>query len=341
LLLDVARSHCSDEIVALCHERSYCCLYHYGCTTGVAQVNDTDLHAEFSAVYIDFEQQAFHDQQLNDPGDISRTLNDVLRDASATWRRCDHTKGSRGHLSNGLSNKLDGSQDHLVARDAGVFWRECDMASAREAAMAQVDTMLASADIPEALADRVKLFADWQKPIHQPPGPGVMGGDGDGAEFEGELEAGETPWLTEQEKAAILQDDIRVLTDDLKAAKPLPDDVDLAVKNSLSEAARLARLRVLRAGALDLRVPASVGLLDAEIKQVDRGLHAGGHSESKEAQAIVRAFVARSEEKELRLYRKRRDVASRLRKVQRRAKASASKLRAICHNHFCIVTLWC
>ena len=58
------------------------------------------------------------------------------------------------------------------------------------------------------------------------------------------------------------------------------------------------------------------------------GLHAGGHSESKEAQAIVRAFVAKSEDKELRLYRKRRDAAYRLRKVQRRAKASASKLRA-------------
>ena len=329
LLLDEARSHCGDEVVALCHERGYCCLYHYGCTTGVAQVNDTDLHAEFSAVYIDFEQQAFHDQQLNDPGDISRNLKEVHRDASATWMRCDHTKGARGHLSNGLNNKLDGSQDHLVTRDAGVFWRECDMALAREAAIVEVDAMLASADIPEAFADRVELFAGWQKLIQHPPGHlGVTSGDGDGAEFEGELEPGEMPWLTEEDKAAILQDDIRVLTDDLKAAKSLPDDVDLEVKNSLSSAARLARLRVLRAGALDLRVPASVGLLDAEIKQVDRGLHAGGHSESKEAQAIVRAFVAGSEEKELRLYRKRRYAAYRLRKVQRRAKASASKLRA-------------
>ena len=97
LMLDVAASHCGPEVVALAHSRGYACLYHYGCTTGVAQVNDTDLHGKFSHLYIGREQAAFNMQQMFDPADISRNLQAVLNDASATWRCCDHQKGVRGH----------------------------------------------------------------------------------------------------------------------------------------------------------------------------------------------------------------------------------------------------
>ena len=46
----------------------YVTLFHYGCTTGVAQVNDTDLHAELERVYCELEQAAFNEQQLYEPG---------------------------------------------------------------------------------------------------------------------------------------------------------------------------------------------------------------------------------------------------------------------------------
>ena len=90
LMLDIAKSHCGDEITALAHSRGYVVLYHYGCTTGVAQVNDTHLHADFSRIYTNFECMAFAAQQQHDPGYIGRDLQEVVNDACRTWRVCDH-----------------------------------------------------------------------------------------------------------------------------------------------------------------------------------------------------------------------------------------------------------
>ena len=44
LFCGVAASHLGEDVMSLCHSRGYCLLYHYGSTTAVAQVNDTDLH---------------------------------------------------------------------------------------------------------------------------------------------------------------------------------------------------------------------------------------------------------------------------------------------------------
>ena len=102
LMLDVASSHCGPEVVAFAHARGYAVLYHYGGSTGVCQVNDTDLHAELSSIFIDLEQTAFNNQQLFDPGNISRSLQAVLDDACAAWRCCDHRKGLRGSMEGGV-----------------------------------------------------------------------------------------------------------------------------------------------------------------------------------------------------------------------------------------------
>ena len=95
-MLDVAASTCGPEVVSFAHSRGYVVLYHYGGSTGVAQVNDTDLHAELSSMYLDLEQTGFHNQQMIDPGNISRSLQAVVDDVCSAWRCCDHRKGVRG-----------------------------------------------------------------------------------------------------------------------------------------------------------------------------------------------------------------------------------------------------
>lgn len=326
LMLDVARSHVGDKIVALCHERGYCCLYHFGCTTGVAQVNDTDLHAEYSQQYIHLETLSFFHQQVFDPGNIKRTPADVLADASAAWRSCDHTKGSQGHWFTGLSNALDGSEDWRITRDAALFWRECDMPAVRLKAQRDVDDMLASGEISS--------FADWQKVVENPLDPGVRGAEGDGTEFEGELEQDELPWLDDTERAAILRDDIGVLEDELRANPPVEKVVEQEVRMAVHAADRLAKLREFRATGVNLRVPAAVGLLDAEIKQTSRGLHAGGNAESQEAQATIRSLaegimhkeLAAVHEKQLASAKRRREEGKRRQIVSAaRAKAALAK----------------
>ena len=93
---DVAASHCGPLVVAYAHSCGYAALYHYGGTTGVGQVSDSDCHGEYSMLYIDLEQTACNSQQLVDPGNICRSLQAVLDDACAAWRCCDHRKGIRG-----------------------------------------------------------------------------------------------------------------------------------------------------------------------------------------------------------------------------------------------------
>merc|ERR1711911_324194 len=86
LFLDVAKSHVGDEILDVCRERGFVPLFHYGCTTGIAQVNDTDLHDGFERVYLEMEQAAFTYQQLHDPGCVARRPQDVVDDTCNTWR---------------------------------------------------------------------------------------------------------------------------------------------------------------------------------------------------------------------------------------------------------------
>ena len=62
LRMDAYRAHMGQELVGLCVARGYILLFHYGCTTGIAQVNDTDLHAEFSRQYLDMESASFFEK---------------------------------------------------------------------------------------------------------------------------------------------------------------------------------------------------------------------------------------------------------------------------------------
>ena len=324
LLLDVAKSHLGPEVLALCHARGYCLLYHYGCTTGVAQVNDTDLHGEFSRIYIDLETVAFNDMQLYDRGCFSRTLQQVLDDCCAAWRACDHLKGVKGHKSNGLSNALDGSEDFEIttSRDAGKIWNALNMSERRRIAILEVDVLVGSGAI--------NSFEQWQKVVVHPADPGVRGFEGDGSEFEGEddpAEAAECAWVSDEERAQILRDDAEVLACDLRERAP-PPEVAEPLRLQVSAAQRLARLHEIRARTVGVRMPAAVGLLDAEIRQVERGLHAGGSAERQDASGAIRALMAGVVEKEQRLVLKRQKASHRMRKIATKLKAKRRKARA-------------
>ena len=66
---------------------------------------------------------------------------------AATWRTLDHELGVDGNWRNCLSNKLDGTEDHLVSRRALDFWRDIDMSAQRTTAIAEVDALIAASEI--------------------------------------------------------------------------------------------------------------------------------------------------------------------------------------------------
>ena len=199
LNLDVARSHVGSDVEDFAFSRGYITVYHYGGTTGVAQVNDTDCHGGFESTFLEHEQDAFNQRQMMDPGNISRSPVDVLQDVMATWRSIDHMEGVKGHKRTGLSNALDGSEDDQICREALECWNELDMNNLRKEALAKVD---------ELIRDKGLQMSDWRQLIVHDEDPGVQE---EGEEFEGENMPGEVPWEAEgaqhsgeEETAAVL-----------------------------------------------------------------------------------------------------------------------------------------
>ena len=66
----------------------------------------------------------------------------AANDAAAAWRVYDHWKGAKGHKLTGLSNSLDGSEDHLIAREAAQPWTALDIPSERLRAMERLTSSL-------------------------------------------------------------------------------------------------------------------------------------------------------------------------------------------------------
>ena len=85
--MDYYKSHLAKRVQETAWSRGYVVLYHYGNTTGIAQVNDTDLHMRLEQLYIELETSSFTEKQLLDPCDISRTRQEVIDDIAAVWRR--------------------------------------------------------------------------------------------------------------------------------------------------------------------------------------------------------------------------------------------------------------
>ena len=335
LFLDVATSHIGDEIRDFAWSRGYIVQYHYGCTTGVAQVNDTDCHGDFEREYLEFEQSQFNHRQLFEPWCVNRTPQEVLDDVVATWAVLDHTRSASGHKRNGLSNALDGSEDHLINRGALECWRELDMASERRAAIAEVDALFSSGEEVSA--------GGWRALVRHPEDPGVL--TLEGAELEGALVAGEALWETEADLQAAEKDDAECLHGPGPAEKraaesscalgageevvvTAPGDDPADIEEALVATKRLAKLRTLQRDLAAARVPAATFLVAKEVSQLERGLRAKGPAE-KRANAVLRRTVEKRVADEAVVLRRKRAVAKKKAHNLRVVKATLAKAKAL------------
>ena len=126
-----------------------------------------------------------------------------------------------------------------------------------------------------------------------------------------------------------------------KCEEPLADDATEGAEASrlaVSAVTRLARLKTLRAQHALCQLPAAAGLVDSEIKQLSRGIHAGGREESQLANEKLSGYMDGVVAKEKKLLAKRQAAATKkkgivfkqaaqkrvaLRKKKRAAKAKA------------------
>ena len=68
----------------------------------------------------------------------STTRQTVLDRALGSWRAVDHSACSRGFVSNGIANKLDGSEDEILTLEVSEYWAELNMPRLRAKVMDEV-----------------------------------------------------------------------------------------------------------------------------------------------------------------------------------------------------------
>ena len=115
---------------------------------------------------------------------------------------------------------------------------------------------------------------------------------------------------------------LRRVADEEMSLVPAEDAV--ALRLALSSAERLARLKALRAQHVGCALPAAATLVDREIKQVERSLHAAGSQEGRIVGQQLRAHMDSVMSKEMDLLRARQ-AASRRRRAARAKLASKKK----------------
>ena len=319
LYMDLAQSHVGPAVIQQGVDNGYVTLYHYGCTTGVGQVNDTDIHQDLEAKYIELEQACFHEQQLWDPGNINRTVQQVTDDLCSAWRATDHLRGLRGHKTVGISVALDGSEDWMISREALDFWQAArigGLTGLRAEAVAKVDAMVDSGQLTG--------FHDWQKLVEHPEDPGVMEDEGD--ELQDPLSEGEAVCDEDGREQAADDFDVECL-DHPVAVAALPVDDPAAVAEAVVLAQRYEALKIIKAVVDRHNVPAASNIVEREIVQISRGLRAGNRKEEKQANNVLRRHMDERFKKEMAAIQARRKQAFDRRRNLAVAKAALAKAR--------------
>jgi hypothetical protein len=162
---------------------------HGGGTTGITQVNDTDLHQHLRRRYSELETADLLKQARLDPKatPIPRPENCIQWMASVWADPSLHVNAAKGFWSTGIANALDGSQDHLIVREAKQFHVALEIPSIRQQLLL---------DVAEEVRDG-RLWWSYEKvfSLVQPfAKTGVLDSLVDFQDDELVVEDGEPPW---------------------------------------------------------------------------------------------------------------------------------------------------
>ena len=328
LYLDAYSAHMTVEVQDLAFERGFIAMYHGGGTTGVAQVNDTDLHAAFEREYLSAEQESFLEQNLVDPGDISRTRQAVIDDVVGVWRGLDHMEGVYGHKRTGLSVSLDGDEDWKLNRDARTFWDELRFGVERDAEVARVRHLVSTGALSWCRKDIDSLkeaFPDNN-----------AGTSVEGQEIECGLDPEEQVWTDsdgeEGEERMDSDDDDDGRGDTRVSSALVPVSLPIVESDTLVEieeaalaAGRLQTLEKINEAAKASQLPAVQFHVQRQIRTLTK--LSSSRVDGREASALMRRFVRKRREDEEVRFRALRDENRRRARHRAILKETGRKLR--------------
>ena len=96
-----------------------------------------------------------------------------------------HAQAAAGLKPVGVTNALDGSEDHRICREARDFWDQADMKTERASAVADVDEEVAAGRLRWTYDDAYRLISPHPKRGHLDVHPDDDGSDVDPREGDG------------------------------------------------------------------------------------------------------------------------------------------------------------
>ena len=138
-LLDWFAPHLDASVDALINGAGHAVLRVGGHLTGLVQVEDTHAHGPMTKIYKKQESLEAYEQLTLRPDKLPSTSRQtVLNRALNSWRAVDHAACSRGFVSNGIANKLDGTDDDTLTLEVVEYWAELKMHGLRAKVMEEV-----------------------------------------------------------------------------------------------------------------------------------------------------------------------------------------------------------
>ena len=141
LLVDDYRAQTTLAVRRAAWHRGYVVVAHGGGTTGVMQVNDTDLHQPLKREYMNLESAEMLDQQRLRPAGVPvPRKQDCIAWMATVWHsRAMHSAVAEGFLKTGQTNSFDRSEDRHICREARVFWDDLHMWRIRDEVIHDID----------------------------------------------------------------------------------------------------------------------------------------------------------------------------------------------------------
>ena len=270
LMCDAYAAHLDPAVRRLAWERGYIVIYQGGGTTGVGQVNDTDLHEKLSELYQQLEQEDHLMQTELDSGCCPRRdREDCVRDFCSCWKDPElHAFAAQGFKRRGLSNALDETEDHHICGAASAIWQRCDIKGLRRILVADVRDGVKENEIEWSYEGVYGLVKDFPK-------RGEMDVIHDGQEPQGPDVGAEEPW-SDREDVSDDEDSTKVAAlaaclhaDPQQAPQQAPTE-------SISErAARKVAQHVQASAVIDTMITNATGLADSKIlRTLQKASHA-------------------------------------------------------------------
>jgi hypothetical protein len=246
----------------------------------------------------------------------------VVDDVAATWVGLNHIAGVKGHKRTGLSNALNGSEDHLLTREAGQFWHSLGMSALRDIAVEQVEE--------QYRAGKLSWTQEVIDSLREPFPNGIVGEMREGQEVDGNLSEGENPWDSENEDELVTDEEASAPSASAPstsavAVVPIEGDTPEEIDSAERFAKRLGILESLKSAATTASMPQVAWHVNREMIRLHKSNHIG--SEEAAPPRVLQAFLRRKRETEQEVIVASRKVSATKRKANAAIQLAVKKAR--------------